>query len=132
MVNVTGNRDLSYLLKMMNPVLNDGEFVFSTVQDSTSLGDNAVLLFREEEGTSVIVRREIADDIGLQYERTWAWITLSVHSDLSAVGFLAEVTRSLASRGISCNVVSAFYHDHLFVPYSRKDDAVKTLKELSE
>ena len=116
----------------MNPVLNEGEFVFCSVQDSTSSSTTAILLFAEEEGTSVILRRSDAEALSLEYAESWAWITLNVHSDLSAVGFLAEVTKALASQSISCNVISAFYHDHLFVPYSKGPQALRILKNLSE
>ena len=43
-------------------------------------------------------------------------ITLDVHSSLESVGFLAAVSARLAAAGIPCNAVSAFHHDHLFVP----------------
>jgi hypothetical protein len=49
---------------------------------------------------------------------------LTVHSSLEAVGFLAAITARLAETGISVNVVSAFYHDHLFVPHDRADEAL--------
>ncbi len=35
------------------------------------------------------------------------WITLTVYSDLEAVGLTAAVAGALADRGISCNVVAA-------------------------
>ena len=43
-------------------------------------------------------------------------ITVMVHSALDAVGFLATITTRLAAAGIGVNLVSAFFHDHLFVP----------------
>jgi hypothetical protein len=59
-----------------------------------------------------------------------AWITLSVYSDLHAVGLTAAVAAALASEGISCNVVAALRHDHLFVPVDRADDALTVLERL--
>jgi len=50
---------------------------------------------------------------------------------LEAVGFLAAITARLAEAGISVNPVSAFYHDHLFVPHNRADEALARLKEMS-
>lgn len=58
-----------------------------------------------------------------------AWITLTVHSSLEAVGLTAAVSKALAENAVSCNVVAAFYHDHLFV---RQQDTAATLEILNE
>jgi hypothetical protein len=58
-------------------------------------------------------------------------ITLNVHSALDAVGFLSAVMQALTAAGISSNAVSAFYHDHLFVPLNRAEEALQVLRELS-
>ena len=54
-------------------------------------------------------------------------ITLDVHSALDAIGFLAAVATLLAKAGISVNAVSAYYHDHLFVPREKADEAMRLL-----
>ena len=59
----------------------------------------------------------------------FALISLTVHSDLHAVGLLAKITNALAKEGISVNAFSAYYHDHLFVPFARKDDAMAALTD---
>jgi hypothetical protein len=46
------------------------------------------------------------------------------------VGFLAAITARLAQAGISLNAVSAYYHDHLFVPWENRERAMQILKEL--
>jgi hypothetical protein len=56
-----------------------------------------------------------------------AWITLTVHSDLNAVGLTAAFARALGDAGISCNVMAAAYHDHIFVPV---DDAARAMNAL--
>ncbi len=58
-------------------------------------------------------------------------ITLTVHSSLEAVGFLAAVTARLARAGMGVNPVSAFHHDHLFVPADRADEAMEILRQLA-
>ncbi len=50
-------------------------------------------------------------------------ITRDVLSALDVVGFLAAVTAALADAGIGANAVSAFFHDHLFVPLDRAEAA---------
>ena len=57
-------------------------------------------------------------------------ITLSVHSSLDAVGFLAAVTAKLATAGMGVKPASAFYHDHLFVPAGPAEGAMRLLAEL--
>ncbi|RWD18536.1 ACT domain-containing protein, partial [Mesorhizobium sp.] len=49
-----------------------------------------------------------------------------------AVGFLAAITTRLAGAGMGVNPVSAFYHDHLFVPADRAEEAMAMLMELAE
>jgi hypothetical protein len=39
---------------------------------------------------------------------------------------------ALAKQGISANPVSAFYHDHLFVPVDKASEALSILRALSE
>lgn len=70
-----------------------------------------------------------AFDLDFQFESTM--ITLSVHSSLTAVGLLARVCGALAASGIPCNVVSGFYHDHLFVPSEQLPTALLTLDRLA-
>ena len=118
-------KNLEILLRTMNPVVNDGEWVWC---DGDVAG--ALATFREIEGTTSIVSREQGDELGLPYTYVAAWITLSVYSDLEAVGFLAAVTTALAAEAISCNVVSALRHDHLFIPSDRRDDALRILSAL--
>ena len=118
-------KNLEVLLRTMNPVLNDGEWVYC---DGEVAG--ALATFREREGTTSIVARGEAEALGLRYSYVAAWITLSVLSDLEAIGFLAAVAAALAAEGISCNVWSALRHDHLFVPSDRRDDALRILAAL--
>ncbi len=59
-------------------------------------------------------------------------ITCNVHSSLEAVGLMAAMTEKLTELGIGSNPVSAFFHDHLFVPVGREHEAVAALEELAE
>jgi uncharacterized protein len=124
---MAGERDLQKLLSEMRPVQQPGEYVFCTISGNLPAGIDALCLFREREGWTLIVRRDEADWHGLAYEGSWAWIEITIHSSLEAVGFMAALARALADAGISCNAVSAYYHDHVFVQYSKAAQALAAL-----
>jgi hypothetical protein len=130
---VPGQSDPAVLLGSMRPVLKDRPFAFLSVSEEEfgRLTFLPLCVFRETEGVTLIVARSQAGELGRPADPAWACITLSVHSSLLAVGFLAAVTAALASEGISVNPGSAFHHDHLFVPWERRRDAMRILRALS-
>jgi hypothetical protein len=118
----------------MKPEMRQIELVFCTIpwEDIPETTIDPLLLFKEIEGMTIILPKLKADELGFNYEGTWTWIELSVHSSLQAVGFMAAISDALAREGISVNVVSAFHHDHLFVPDKKAKKAIKVLEELSK
>ncbi|MCD0449790.1 ACT domain-containing protein [Actinocorallia sp. API 0066] len=129
---MSGETDLGKLLRGMRPTLNPGRYVFVSVPSGGALpGVAPVVTVAEEEGLTLVLRREEADAAGLAYGYTAAWLTLRVFSALEAVGLTAAVARALADAGLSCNVVAGFHHDHLFVPYDDADRAVAVLEGLA-
>ncbi len=124
------SRDLSHLLAVMQPVLDPRELVFATLPHPI-LGLASIASFVEPEGLSVILERSEATRAGLPYIYPCRLITLSVHSALDAIGFVSAVTQALADAAISVNPVSAYHHDHLFVPADRAMDAMAVLAALS-
>jgi hypothetical protein len=131
---MTAERNLDALLKHMKPELRPGIFVFCTIptRDSLPVLINPLLTFREQEGTTLVISREEAEAAGLRYAFASRLITLTINSALDAVGFLAVIMARLAEAGISVNAVSAFHHDHLFVPVDRADEAMIVLREISK
>jgi hypothetical protein len=129
---MTGEENLETLLRMMKPKHNVGEFVFCEVRDLNELNLNDVVMtFREAESITVIIRKDIADRLNLKYSFVASWITLTVHSSLSAVGLTAAFSKALSENEISCNVVAAFYHDHIFVDTKDVGKAMEVLNRLS-
>jgi hypothetical protein len=127
------NSDLDALLRTLNPRLNPGTYAFASLsvnEDAARL--SPVATFREAEGFTVIVEESRAREAALDVSFRAAWITLDVRSELYAVGLTAAVATALARAGISCNVVAATFHDHLFVPIERASDALAILKALQE
>ena len=129
---MTGETNLEALLGSMSPELADGVYVFTSVHPETDLSAmDYVMSYREAESITLILRRENALAYGVGVEYPCRQITLNIHSSLEAVGFLAAITSELAGQGISVNAVSAFYHDHLFVPEDRADEAMNILKQMA-
>jgi uncharacterized protein len=109
----------------LDPVRRPGEFVF------VEGGEPAEATVREDEGLTVVLRRERADELGLPYDYVAAWITLRVESALEQVGLTALFSQALADAGISCNVLAGLHHDHLLVPADRAHEAVEVLRTLA-
>lgn len=129
---MSGETNLNILLKNMTPILNEGDYVYCSVPATNSVDTADILgFFKEKEGFTVILKKEIADQLNLSYSYIAAWITLNIHSSLAATGLTAAFATALAKENISCNVVAAYYHDHIFVAKKDADKAMKTLKNLS-
>jgi uncharacterized protein len=129
-----GETDLKTLLGSMTPELLAGTYVFVTLAPGVVQpeGLEPVMIFREREGMTLIVLEEEARAAGLEAVFRCRMITLNIHSSLEAVGFLAAITARLAAAGMGVNPVSAFYHDHLFVPADRAEEALELLEDLAE
>lgn len=127
---MNGEKNLAKLLAAMHPRLNAGEYVFCTTTNVSQIDlANVLLIFKEEEGTTLILKKEVADKLLLDYTFVAAWITLTVHSALEAVGLTAAFSKALAAENISCNIVAGYFHDHLFVP---AEDAAKAMVALNK
>lgn len=115
----------------LDPELSPHQWVFSTVGQDASPGLHPFATIQEEEGLTLILRREEADRADLPYDYVAARITLRIRSDLAAVGLTAAVSARLAAAGISCNVIAGYHHDHLLVPHERGAEAVQLLEQLA-
>ena len=130
---MAGEMNLKKLIQNMHPELHNDIYVFCTFES----GEQPVSLkpigwFMEKEGLTCIISKTQADELNLPYSFVSAWITLNIHSALEAVGLTAAVSEALTQAGISCNVVAAYYHDHLFVPVKDASRALEVLQNLSK
>lgn len=121
------------ILQLLNPELSETEFVFCTFSES-GYGNlvhlKPIASCQEKEGLTLIIPKEKADEYHFHYESYYKKITLSVHSSLDSVGLTAVVSAKLTEAGISTNIISAYFHDHIFVPSAQADRALKVLLEL--
>ena len=128
-MNNSGETDIQLLIEHMHPHLSDEVYVVVSVQEDVSSIPSFAQI-REKEGITLILTSKEADKRDISYEQKWALISLDVYSSLQAVGFTAIISKALSDNGISVNVIAGFYHDHLLVPYSRKQEAYLILKNL--
>jgi uncharacterized protein len=124
-------RDLDRLIRDMQAELSQTLYGYVTLPIDASIptGLDPLLTFREAEGTTLVLRWDAAAPFDPLFP--CRLITLSVHSALDAVGFIAVVATRLAAAGISANVVAAYHHDHLLVPADRADEALALLKTMA-
>ncbi|WP_430428651.1 ACT domain-containing protein [Maribacter litoralis] len=127
-----GETDLNILLKSLKPSLNKGSYVFISVNDIRHISRDIILFeFKEKEGITIILEQAKADELNFKYDFVASWITLTVHSALNAVGLTAAVSTALTKYNISCNVIAAYYHDHIFVATKDTEQAMEVLSEFS-
>jgi len=130
---MSGEKNITALIKGMTPKLNSGDYVFCTVADINSINRaDTICEFKEAEGITVVIERNKANALKLKYEYVASWITLQIHSSLEAVGLTALFSTELAKHEISCNVIAGYYHDHIFVDIKDADKAIQTLASLSD
>jgi len=131
---MTGETNLTVLLSSMTPKLLEEEFVFCNVLNG-KYGDYSALspiaTFMEYEGLTLVLNKSNADKAKLSYESIFKCIALQIHSSLDAVGLTAAVSSKLAEKGISANVIAAYYHDHIFVPSNKARLAMEALNEFN-
>lgn len=125
---------LQDLIKQLSPTVDSTHYVYCTVAKA-KYGEldhlKPIVSIAELEGLTLVIPLEQAKSEGLDYYRVFRRITLEGHSSLEALGLTSVVTSVLAERGITTNVIAGFYHDHMFVPSDRIDEALKAVKELA-
>lgn len=129
---MSGIIGMKELIKSLTPRMQEDDFAFCTVPGST--GDYVALdpfaVVREEEGLTLILPVSVAEREQFRVEGTFRKITLAVHSSLEAVGLTAAISSKLATNGIPANVVAGYYHDHVFVPSDKAEEALGLIQKL--
>lgn len=125
---MTASQHLNSLIGALNPRVRPGSFVFVSrpeVEDVPALAH-----IQEDEGVTLVLHQEVADERGWAYDGPYAWISLGAVSALTLVGLTAVLSTALAEAGIACNVLAGFHHDHLLVPHDRCAEALAILEGL--
>ncbi len=130
---MTGEKELDKLLKTLKPKLNVGDYVFCTTKSLNEVDlTKIILFFKEVEGLTIVLEKQVADKLQLDYTFIASWITLTVHSSLEAIGLTAAFSKALTNEKISCNVVAGYFHDHIFVDKIDAEMAMTVLNRFSE
>ncbi|KAK0103008.1 hypothetical protein ONS95_000808 [Cadophora gregata] len=105
-----GETSLAALLSTLKTALKPDTFVFLTLPGGQSPPPSLFvqMLFREDEGLTVITTQDSAEAHKLEYIFPSKMITLDLHSSLEAVGFMAAISAKLTESGIGVNPVSGF------------------------
>lgn len=122
--------DRAGMLAGMNPVLHPNPYRFVALPPGEDphaewLGEPFAII-REEEGATLVAEAREPEPGA---DPLFARITLQVHSSLEGLGLTAAVSTALAGSGIACNIIAGFYHDHLFVPWARRGEALRLLQQ---
>ena len=129
----SGDENLSNLLNNLQPNLLNEDYVFITLEDYSFDFFNLlhpIATFKEEEGLTLVISEERAKRENFEYNSVFKCISLGVHSSLNSVGLIATISTLLSEKGISCNVFSGYFHDHLFVQKSLSKEALELLKSI--
>lgn len=126
-----GETDLGKMLAALRIERREDPVTVVHLREPVALGDGVMALLTEDEGTTAVVTLDEAARRGWPVEFRAAWLTVTVHSSLEAVGLTAALSEALADRGIPCNVLAGYHHDHVLVPLDRADEAVDALESLA-
>lgn len=128
---MSGNTNLPEVLRTLTVSCDEIRYGFATTNDRAKLSVADVLcMFREAEGLTIVADTNYLEQAGIEYEGPYAKLTIEVHTSLELVGLTAALAKALTDEGISANVVAAYYHDHIFVAYDKRSDAIQALLQL--
>ena len=124
--------DLAELLGSMEPVLAGEVYGFACLEPGRGVPAGVVpfATVAEAEGLTLVAPEAQLAAAGVAFQGGWARISLTVVSDLAAVGLTAAVAAVLTQRGISANVIAGYHHDHFFVQAARAEEALAALRGL--
>ena len=128
---MSGEKNLDSLISGMAPVLDPKRYCFMTAPRGAHPGVDALMRFQEAEGDTLILCTLEAERQGIAIGGVYSRLTLTVHSDLEAVGLTAAFATCLGEANIPANVVAGYYHDHIFVPEDMAEKALAVLQALS-
>lgn len=130
---MSGLTDLQQTLQSLKVLCDDIEYGFASIENESQIDRNKVLAtFHENGRLAVIAPLNYLNSLNIENEGPYAKLTIDIHTSLELVGLTAVMATELAKNGISANVVAAFYHDHVFVQYELRKQAIDLLEALKK
>ena len=111
-------------MKTFHFLLHSSVYVYA---QTCPAGVVPLAFFKEAQGESYLLEREVAERENLVFTFPCRCIQLEEETALTAVGITAKVAVVLAKHDIPCNVVAAYHHDYFFVPETKAEQAVELL-----
>lgn len=128
---MNGNTDLAKVLRSISVDTDSIAYGFASLESDSVLLTNEILcMYRENEGLTVVADTNYLRDNLIDFEGPFAKLTIEVHTSLELVGLTAALAKALTESGISANVIAAYYHDHIFVPFDKQNEAIEALMNL--
>lgn len=117
------------MLAHLEPALDAREFGFALLPHGREVPAGIVpfAIIGEDEGRTLIAPVAELAAHAIDVAPGWAKISLRLQSSLAAVGLTAAIAGRLAEAGISANMIAGYLHDHVFVPWARRDEALAIL-----
>lgn len=112
----------------LSPHKDQCTYVFISSKEAISPEITPLMTFQEREGQTYIIKSKDAKANNYDFTQIWSCISLGYESDLEMTGLTAAISSALSDASIPCNVVAAFYHDHIFVPEDRGEEAMIILE----
>tara|TARA_Y100000996_G_scaffold275663_1_gene217355 strand:- start:38 stop:442 length:405 start_codon:yes stop_codon:yes gene_type:complete len=129
----SGELDLSVILANLRPQLSNEDYVFISLNNCSINRVNRldpIATIQEKEGTTLVITEERALSDNLEYDTVFKCITLGVHSSLKSVGLINAISKCLSDNDIPCNVISGYFHDHLFIQNDLSKRAMDLLQDI--
>ena len=79
----------------------------------------------------MVIPKEIADRQNISYESSYRCISLGLASDLEDYGLTALISGKLNESKIRANIFAGKYHDHIFIPSNKADEALIILNDIN-
>ena len=106
---------------------------FAIVKSNKPFPDSFAIIKDKNEITIVIDQSKINEKLKkriIKIEKDWKILTFDMVLPFGLVGFLAEISKTLADAGVSIFVISSFSTDHILIKEKNLKKSINKLKIL--